>query len=267
MGGLDRPPAGRPGQRAGAWRQRSRAGPISGGCGCTPAAPRSSAPCRRGLLSSATRYSCAACPAAAMSPPSPRTRSCTSSPPSSIQATPVPCGPTGSPRFAKPAPETLPPPPEAAPPPGALSWTPAGAATLRAEDDPLLAELARDGRAPVADLAAATNWHESTVRRRIEELRQAGLLYFDIDVDDSAFGVNAKVMLWLEDRARQPRCGRPRGRRAPGGPVRRRHHRPHQPRRQRHLPRHPPAVRVPDHQAGRPARACSQSRPRRSSGR
>ena len=96
------------------------------------------------------------------------------------------------------APETLPPPPEAAPPPGALTWTPAGAATLRAEDDPLLAELARDGRTPVADLAAATNWHESTVRRRIEELRQAGLLYFDIDVDDSAFGVNAKVMLWLK---------------------------------------------------------------------
>ena len=36
------------------------------------------------------------------------------------------------------------------------------------------------------------------MRRRIEELRQAGLLYFDIDVDDSAFGVNAKVMLWLK---------------------------------------------------------------------
>jgi len=84
------------------WRQRSRAGPISGGCGCTPGAPRSSAPCRRGLLSSGTRYSCAACPAAAMSPPSPRTRFCTSSPPSSIQATPVPCRPTGSRRFAKP---------------------------------------------------------------------------------------------------------------------------------------------------------------------
>jgi DNA-binding Lrp family transcriptional regulator len=96
-------------------------------------------------------------------------------------------------------PETLPPPPEAAPPLGAApSWTPAGADILRDEDDPLIAELARDGRAPVADLAAATSWHESTVRRRIEELRQAGLLYFDIDVDESAFGVNATVMLWLK---------------------------------------------------------------------
>ena len=35
-------------------------------------------------------------------------------------------------------------------------------------------------------------------RRRGEELRQAGLLYFDIDVDESAFGVNATVMLWLK---------------------------------------------------------------------
>jgi DNA-binding Lrp family transcriptional regulator len=71
-------------------------------------------------------------------------------------------------------------------------------ALLRPEDDPLLAELTRDGRTPVADLAAATHWHESTVRRRIEELRKAGLLYFDIDVDESVLGINANVMLWLK---------------------------------------------------------------------
>jgi DNA-binding Lrp family transcriptional regulator len=89
--------------------------------------------------------------------------------------------------------------PEAAPAPGTGSaWPPAGATVLRAEDDPLIAELARDGRAPAADLAAATHWHESTVRRRIEELRRAGLLYFDIDVDDSVLGVSATVMLWLK---------------------------------------------------------------------
>jgi DNA-binding Lrp family transcriptional regulator len=93
------------------------------------------------------------------------------------------------------------PPPEladAGPAPGTGSaWIPAGATVLRDEDDPLLAELALDGRAPVADLAAATHWHESTVRRRIEELRRAGLLYFDIDVDDQLLGVRANVMLWL----------------------------------------------------------------------
>ncbi len=75
---------------------------------------------------------------------------------------------------------------------------PSGATTLRAEDDPLLDELARDGRTPVAALAAATPWHESTVRRRIDELRRAGLLYFDIDIDDAVLGVNTSVMLWLK---------------------------------------------------------------------
>jgi DNA-binding Lrp family transcriptional regulator len=96
-------------------------------------------------------------------------------------------------------PEVPPPPPEVAPPPGtAHEWTPAGATVLRDDDDPLIAELARDGRAPVAELAAVTHWHESTVRRRIEELQRAGLLYFDVDVDDSALGVNAAVMLWLK---------------------------------------------------------------------
>ena len=75
---------------------------------------------------------------------------------------------------------------------------PDGETVLRAEDDPLIAELARDGRASVADLSAATHWHESTVRRRIEELRRAGLLYFDIDIDDAVLGVAANVMLWLQ---------------------------------------------------------------------
>jgi DNA-binding Lrp family transcriptional regulator len=80
------------------------------------------------------------------------------------------------------------------------AWAPSAETEteLRPEDDPLLAELTRDGRTPVADLAAVTHWHESTVRRRIEELRKAGLLYFDIDLDESVLGINANVMLWLK---------------------------------------------------------------------
>ena len=86
------------------------------------------------------------------------------------------------------------------PDPSELAQAPgAGHATaLRAEDDRLIAELAVDGRTAVADLAAATHWHESTVRRRIDELRQAGLLYFDLDIDETVLGVNAVVMLWLK---------------------------------------------------------------------
>jgi DNA-binding Lrp family transcriptional regulator len=107
-------------------------------------------------------------------------------------------------------PETPPPPPETSPPPGiGPAWTPSEGTVLRADDDPLIAELTRDGRAPVAALATATRWHESTVRRRIEELRQAGLLYFDIDVDGAALGISASVMLFLKiEPARLEAAGR-----------------------------------------------------------
>src|ERR1700733_9322870 len=66
-----------------------------------------------------------------------------------------------------------------------------------AEDEPLLKELARDGRTSCAALAAAIHWHESTVRRRIDELRQAGLLYFEVDIDNRVLGLNAHAILWL----------------------------------------------------------------------
>jgi DNA-binding Lrp family transcriptional regulator len=64
-------------------------------------------------------------------------------------------------------------------------------------DEPLLAELARDGRTSSAALAAAVHWHESTVRRRIHELSQAGLLRFEVDIDDKAFGIHVRAALWL----------------------------------------------------------------------
>ena len=82
------------------------------------------------------------------------------------------------------------------PPPGPQDL-PDPQASLEPPDELLLAELARDGRASHAALAAAVHWHESTVRRRIDELRRAGLLYFEIDVDDRAFGINMQALLWL----------------------------------------------------------------------
>jgi DNA-binding Lrp family transcriptional regulator len=68
---------------------------------------------------------------------------------------------------------------------------------LLAEDEPLLAELGRDGRASNAAIATAIHWHESTVRRRIDELRRSGLLYFEVDVDNRVQGLNAHALLWL----------------------------------------------------------------------
>jgi DNA-binding Lrp family transcriptional regulator len=71
------------------------------------------------------------------------------------------------------------------------------AKALGPDDRVLLAELARDGRVGYAELAQATHWHESTVRRRIGELRAAGVLYLDVDVDNAAFGVGTHANLYL----------------------------------------------------------------------
>src|SRR5207237_5316959 len=46
-------------------------------------------------------------------------------------------------------------------------------------------------------LAAAIHWHESTVRRRIDELRRSGLLVFELDIDNRVLGLNEHALLWL----------------------------------------------------------------------
>ena len=85
----------------------------------------------------------------------------------------------------------------------------AGRGVVLAEDEPLLAELARDGRASNAAIAAAIHWHESTVRRRIEELRRSGLVYFEVDIDNRVQGFNAHALLWLSvEPARLEEAGR-----------------------------------------------------------
>lgn len=94
--------------------------------------------------------------------------------------------------------------PPGTPPPAVRTPAPPGP-----EDELLLAELARDGRASHAALAAALHWHESTVRRRMDELHRAGLLYFELDIDNRVFGMNVQAMLWLSvEPARLDETGR-----------------------------------------------------------
>jgi len=81
--------------------------------------------------------------------------------------------------------------------PSARGDSPSPRTPLGPEDEPLLKELARDGRASTAALAAAIHWHESTVRRRIDELRRSGLLYFELDIDNRFLGLNEHALLWL----------------------------------------------------------------------
>ncbi|MFI6688532.1 Lrp/AsnC family transcriptional regulator [Streptomyces sp. NPDC050485] len=68
---------------------------------------------------------------------------------------------------------------------------------LSEADRRLLPVLAKDGRADVPSLATATGWSESTVRRRMEELRHDGVLYFDVEIDPVLFGFSCEAVLWL----------------------------------------------------------------------
>ena len=68
---------------------------------------------------------------------------------------------------------------------------------MQDSDWPLVQALADDGRAPYRQLAARTHWHESTVRRRVEELIASGVLFFDLDLASDAFGIRSQALLWM----------------------------------------------------------------------
>ncbi|MFF3518092.1 Lrp/AsnC family transcriptional regulator [Streptomyces sp. NPDC002573] len=54
-----------------------------------------------------------------------------------------------------------------------------------------------DGRLPLNQLAAETGVAQSTVQRRIADLRDSGVLYFDIDTDRARLGLPIRTQLWL----------------------------------------------------------------------
>ena len=64
-------------------------------------------------------------------------------------------------------------------------------------DTALFAALALDGRTSCAELAATAGWSETTVRRRMDQLRDTGALYFDLELDMPAFGFQRGAWLWL----------------------------------------------------------------------
>jgi DNA-binding Lrp family transcriptional regulator len=64
-------------------------------------------------------------------------------------------------------------------------------------DAALFSALALDGRTPCADIAASSAYSETTVRRRMDQLRDLGLLYFDLELDMPTFGFRSSAWLWL----------------------------------------------------------------------
>ena len=120
--------------------------------------------------------------------------------------------------------------------------------TLQGSDWPLVQALAEDGRAPYRQLAVRTHCHESTIRRRVEELIASGVLSFDVDLDTDAFGIRAPALLWMSvvpaklTQIGQALAGRPE---VPFC----RHDRVNQPGRSAALPGRPLALRIP-HRGG-----------------
>jgi DNA-binding Lrp family transcriptional regulator len=74
---------------------------------------------------------------------------------------------------------------------------PAAPARVTDADEPLLNALELDGRTTFSDLATETGWSQSTVRRRLADLRASGLLYFDVDFHHSLLDLTARGMVWL----------------------------------------------------------------------
>ena len=87
--------------------------------------------------------------------------------------------------------------PDGAHPNGAGGHANGEAAAIRAEDGPLLAELAHDGRAGVVALARATGWPQSRVSARLEELLSARTVRVGLDLAPPQFGYHAVAYLWL----------------------------------------------------------------------
>src|ERR1700744_5752064 len=72
-----------------------------------------------------------------------------------------------------------------------------GQSRVTAADQALLAALELDGRTTYSDLATTTGWSQSTVRRRLADLRASGLLYFDVDFHHSLLDLTARGMVWV----------------------------------------------------------------------
>ncbi|MFF2551560.1 Lrp/AsnC family transcriptional regulator [Nocardia sp. NPDC058058] len=71
---------------------------------------------------------------------------------------------------------------------------------LTREDEAMLAILARDGRAPYAQLATATGWSAPRVARRMSELVESGVLYFDLDFALERMGYAVRAAIWMRVR-------------------------------------------------------------------
>ncbi|MEU6103708.1 Lrp/AsnC family transcriptional regulator [Streptomyces flaveolus] len=69
---------------------------------------------------------------------------------------------------------------------------------LDVADHVLIDALARDGRAGLPELAADTSLSPSSVRRRLERLRETGAVRVNVDFPPARLGYRKRAMLWLK---------------------------------------------------------------------
>ncbi|MYW05225.1 Lrp/AsnC family transcriptional regulator [Streptomyces sp. SID3343] len=67
-------------------------------------------------------------------------------------------------------------------------------------DRSMLRILARDGRAGYTELASAAGCSASTVKRRTDALRGAGVVSYEVDIAPAALGFAAEARLWMSVR-------------------------------------------------------------------
>ncbi|MGR6919449.1 Lrp/AsnC family transcriptional regulator [[Actinomadura] parvosata] len=112
-------------------------------------------------------------------------------------------------------------------------------------DEQLLEVLAGDGRAGHPELARAAGWSPATAKRRLDHLRDCGVLFFDVDIDPPLLGFEMVAILWLSvepsalRRTAQAVAAHPEAAFAAAT------HRPDQPADVRRLPRRRRALRLP----------------------
>ncbi|WP_410652581.1 Lrp/AsnC family transcriptional regulator [Amycolatopsis sp. cmx-4-54] len=68
---------------------------------------------------------------------------------------------------------------------------------LTAADHALIAALRHDGRASIADLAAAAGPAPATAARRLADLRARGALFFDVEISAALYGATTQAFLWM----------------------------------------------------------------------
>jgi DNA-binding Lrp family transcriptional regulator len=70
--------------------------------------------------------------------------------------------------------------------------------TLTVEDEQLVRELAKDGRASIASLSHSLGLSTQTVQRRLVRLFEIGAIHIRTEIDPKLLGLDVEVLVWIK---------------------------------------------------------------------